>query len=106
MNEQIKALKKLGLSDDEVVDVMESDKRIDNGEDIKLRDVEIIEEIQKEKQKQYILELMSEYITNYDSDFYINKLVKNHVMKLRKAAITDEDFKRVKDFEQKYFINM
>ena len=32
MNEQIKALKKLGLSDDEIADVMESDKRIDKGE--------------------------------------------------------------------------
>lgn len=32
MTEQIKALKKLGLSDDEIADVMESDKKIDKGE--------------------------------------------------------------------------
>lgn len=32
LTEQIKALKKLGLSDDEIADVMESDKKIDKGE--------------------------------------------------------------------------
>ena len=32
MTEQVKALKKLGLSDDEIADVMESDKKIDKGE--------------------------------------------------------------------------
>ena len=79
-------------------------KRIKQGEDIKLNEVEIIAASKNEQIKKYILELAGEYITNYDCNYYINKLVKNWTYKLRKEAITDEEFEKIKELEQKYFI--
>ena len=80
-------------------------KRIRQGEDIKINDVSIIENSTNNKIKQYILELTQDYITNYDCEFYINKLVKNWTTKLRREAVTDEEFEKVKSLEQKYLIN-
>lgn len=79
-------------------------KRIKNGEDVKLNEIEIIAASKNEKIKKYILELCGEYITNYDCDYYINKLVNNWVLKMRREAVTDEEFEKIKQLEQKYFI--
>ena len=84
--------------------IMAVQKRIKNGENIKLNEVEIIEASKNERIKKYILELAGEYITNYDSDYYVNKLVSNWALKLRREAVTDEEFEKIKQLEQKYYI--
>lgn len=84
--------------------ISELNKKIKRGEDYKLNVVDIVATSKNEKIKNYILELDSEYITNYDCNFYINKLIKNWSLKLRKAAVTDEEFEKIKELEQKYLI--
>lgn len=79
-------------------------KCIKNGENIKLDVVEIIAKSKNERIKKYLLELNEEYITNYDADYYVNKLVQNWALKLRREAVTDEEFEKIKNLEQKYYI--
>ncbi len=84
--------------------ILELQKRIKRGEDFKIDVVDIIGCSKNEKIKKYILELNEDYITNFDCDYYINKLIKNWALKLRKEAVTDEEFEKIKSLEQKYFI--
>jgi replicative DNA helicase len=79
-------------------------KCIKNGENIKIDVVEIIAKSKNERIKKYLLELNEEYITNYDADYYVNKLVQNWALKLRREAVTDEEFEKIKNLEQKYYI--
>lgn len=84
--------------------ILEVHKRIKRGEDLLLDAVDIVENSKNERMKQYVLDLDGEYLTNYDCDFYINKLVKNWTLKLRREAVTDEEFEKIKVLEQKYLI--
>lgn len=84
--------------------ILDIQKRIKRCEDLRLDVVDIVKESKNENIKKYILELNEEYITNFDCNYYINKLVKNWTLKLRKKAVTDEDFEKVKELEQKYLI--
>ena len=50
MNEQIEAMRKLGMSEEEIADVLESDKRIDKGEKLFELDPELEEGAKKARQ--------------------------------------------------------
>lgn len=84
--------------------ILEVQKRIKRGENINIDVVSIIENSKNENIKKYLLELDGEYVTNYDCIYYINKLVKNWTLKLRREAITDEDFEKIRALENKYLI--
>ena len=50
MNEQIEAMRKLGMSEEEIADVLESDKRIDKGEKLFELDPELEKGAKKARQ--------------------------------------------------------
>lgn len=50
MNEQIEAMRKMGMSEEEIADVLESDKRIDKGEKLFELDPELEKSAKKARQ--------------------------------------------------------